>query len=121
MPMPVPPGTLAIVNARVWTGDPRRPWADAVLVHGDRIVLVGSSAEVKKRAGSATVLDAKGRMLTPGVTNNRVGALTPGALADLTILDREIVRVTPETIRDAGVALTMTAGQIAYDRDGMTH
>ena len=23
---------LAIVNARVWTNDPRRPWADALLV-----------------------------------------------------------------------------------------
>jgi predicted amidohydrolase YtcJ len=121
MPTPIQPETLAIVNARVWTGDPRRPWVDAVLVRGDRIALVGSSAEVKKRAGSAPVLDAEGRMLTPGVTDSSVGVLTPGALADLVILDREIMRVTPESIRDAGVVLTMTAGRIMYDRDGMTH
>ena len=28
---------LAILNARVFTGNPRRPWADAVLIRGDRI------------------------------------------------------------------------------------
>ena len=40
--------TLAVVNARVWTGDPRRPWADALAADGERIALVGTSAEVKK-------------------------------------------------------------------------
>jgi predicted amidohydrolase YtcJ len=32
-----------------------------------------------------------------------------------------ISRVTPDTIRDAGVVLTLSAGQVVYDRDGMTH
>jgi predicted amidohydrolase YtcJ len=121
--MPTPPASnaLAIVNARVWTGDPRRPWADAVLVHGERIVIVGSSAEVKKRAGSALVLDAKGRMLTPAPRQADLGVLLPGAPADLVLIEREIARVTPDTIRDAGVVLTLSAGQVVYDRDGMTH
>ena len=35
-PAPAPVTALAIVNARVWTGDTRRPWADAVLVRGER-------------------------------------------------------------------------------------
>jgi predicted amidohydrolase YtcJ len=111
---------LAIVNARVWTGDPRRPWADAVLVRGDRVVVVGSSAEVKKRAGSALVLDAKGRMLTPAPRQADLGALAPGAPADLVLLDRDVARVTPDAIRDAGVVLTLSAGQVVYDRDRMT-
>ena len=46
---------LAIVNARVWTGDVRRPWADAILVREERIEIVGSSAEVKKRASSEVI------------------------------------------------------------------
>ncbi len=29
---PPPVSALAIVNARIWTGDARRPWADALLV-----------------------------------------------------------------------------------------
>ena len=66
-PTPQAPVSLAIVNARVWTGDPRRPWADAVAVRGDRIAAVGSSAEVRKMAIASTrVIDAKGQMLVPG-------------------------------------------------------
>ena len=46
--------SLVVVNARVWTGDARRPWADAVAVRGERIAAVGSSAEVRKMAGAGT-------------------------------------------------------------------
>jgi len=35
------PVTLAVVNARIWTGNPQRPWADAIAVRGDRIAAVG--------------------------------------------------------------------------------
>ncbi|MCY7378725.1 MAG: amidohydrolase [Gemmatimonadaceae bacterium] len=87
-PAPAPVAALAIVNARVWTGDPRRPWADAVLVRGERIELVGSSAEVKKRAGSATVVDAKGMMVTPGFVDAHVHFLDGGfALASVQLRD----------------------------------
>ena len=51
---------LLIVNARVATGDPRRPWADAVAVAGDTVVRVGSSAELRKLAAEARVVDARG-------------------------------------------------------------
>ena len=74
-----PPVSLAIVNARVWTGDPRRPWADAVAVRGDRIAAVGSSAEVRKMAVAATrVIDAKGQMLVPGFHDAHVHFIDGG-------------------------------------------
>jgi predicted amidohydrolase YtcJ len=57
--------SLAIVNAKVWTGDTARPWADAIAVSGDSIVAVGSSAEIRK-LNAARVVDAKGGMVTPG-------------------------------------------------------
>src|SRR5262252_5660687 len=60
------PVTLAVVNARVWTGDTARPWADAFAVRGERIATVGSSAAVRKIAGNARVIDAAGRMVVPG-------------------------------------------------------
>lgn len=41
--------TRLVVNARIRTGDPRRPWADAAALAGDRVVAVGSSAELRKR------------------------------------------------------------------------
>ncbi|MEP6619494.1 MAG: amidohydrolase [bacterium] len=86
---PVPTAALAIVNARVWTGDMRRPWADAVLIRGERIELVGSSAEVKKRAGSsAKTVDAHGMMVLPGFTDAHVHFLDGGfALSSVQLRD----------------------------------
>jgi predicted amidohydrolase YtcJ len=76
---PAAPVTLVVVNARVWTGDARRPWADAIAVRGERIALVGSSAEVRKlaaaaaRAGAAPrVHDAGGQMVVPGFVDAHV-------------------------------------------------
>ena len=71
--------TLAVVNARVWTGDPRRPWADAVAAAGDRIVAVGSGAEVRKLVSPATrVVDARGMMVVPGFIDTHVHFLSGG-------------------------------------------
>jgi predicted amidohydrolase YtcJ len=62
-----------IVNARVWTGSRTRPWADAIAVRGDRLAAVGSSAEAMKLATPATrVIDARGRMVTPGFLDSHV-------------------------------------------------
>lgn len=87
-PAPAPVAALAIVNARVWTGDPRRPWADAVLVRGDRIEAVGSSAEVKKRASGVRTIDAKGMMVAPGFIDAHVHFFDGGfALSSVQLRD----------------------------------
>jgi predicted amidohydrolase YtcJ len=52
-----------IVNARIATGDPRRPWADAMLLDDAHVIAVGSSAALRKRAGDAEVIDARGAEL----------------------------------------------------------
>ncbi len=70
--------TLAIVNARVWTGNPQRPWADAVAISGERITAVGSSAEVRKAAGAAEVIDAGGQMVVPGFIDAHVHFIDGG-------------------------------------------
>ena len=66
------PVTLAVVNARVWTGDTARPWADAFAVRGERIATVGSSAAIRKLAGNARVIDARGNMVVPGFIDSHV-------------------------------------------------
>jgi len=73
------PPSLVVVNARVWTGDPKRPWADAIAVSGDRLSAVGSSAEVRKVAGPSTrVIDAAGAMVVPGFIDAHVHFLNGG-------------------------------------------
>jgi predicted amidohydrolase YtcJ len=60
---------LVIRNARVWTGDPIRPWATALAVRGDRIALVGDDADVVGAPGAPTI-DAGGRFVMPGVIDS---------------------------------------------------
>jgi predicted amidohydrolase YtcJ len=109
-PAPAPVEALAIVNARVWTGDPRRPWADAVLVRGERLAAVGSSAEIRKRAGSAVrVIDAKGAMMTPGFIDAHVHFLDGGfALSSVQLRDARTRAEFVERIRR--FAATMPKG-----------
>jgi predicted amidohydrolase YtcJ len=47
---------------------------------------------------------------------NLKGTLEPGKLADLVVLEEDILTCEPERIRDMGVALTMVGGKIAYRR-----
>jgi len=55
------------VNARVWTGAPERPSAEAFAVRGDRFLAVGSDAAVRALAGPETqVVDLGGRRVVPG-------------------------------------------------------
>ena len=73
--------TLAIVNARVWTGNPNQPWATGIAVSGDRILSVGSSAEIAKLARAATaarVIDAAGGMVAPGFIDSHVHFIDGG-------------------------------------------
>jgi hypothetical protein len=72
-------GPLALVNGRIVTGDRRRPRADAVLLAATQVVLVGSSAEVRKLGGPhVTVCDLAGAAVTSaeGATISRGGEVT---------------------------------------------
>ncbi|MDQ2664868.1 MAG: hypothetical protein M3Z05_02555 [Gemmatimonadota bacterium] len=116
---------LAIVNARVQTGDARRPWADAILVRDGHIAILGSSAEVKKGAGPGTrAVDAKGMTVTSDFVGGDGHGIAPvagrmlraGSPADFVMLDRDIARASPGEIRDTLVVLTLTAGRVTFDR-----
>ncbi|WP_041593226.1 amidohydrolase [Terriglobus roseus] len=59
--------TVVFTNGAVYTMNSKAPWAEAVAVNGDKIVAVGTSAEVKSSIGKRTeVIDLKGQMLLPG-------------------------------------------------------
>ena len=44
------------------------------------------------------------------------GSLTPGKLADIVIIDRDLTKISPETIRDAKIDYTIVGGRVVYDR-----
>jgi predicted amidohydrolase YtcJ len=71
--------TLAVVNARIWTGERRQPWADALAARDDRLVAVGSSAAVRKLVRPSTrEIDAQGAMIVPGFIDSHIHFLEGG-------------------------------------------
>jgi hypothetical protein len=106
---------LAIVNARVWTNDPRRPWADGILVRDGRILAVGSSAELRKRAGAeARWLDARGLLLRPAGGEH---SLVPGSPATLELVEG-VAAESPAT--GGTVVVELADGRVRFDRDGLS-
>jgi predicted amidohydrolase YtcJ len=81
--------TLVLKNAKVLTADDAFSVAEAVAVHGDTIVAVGSEAEVAALVGSETrVVDLGGRTLLPGINDSHghpafFGSTRPPLAVDL--------------------------------------
>jgi predicted amidohydrolase YtcJ len=74
-----PPMADLVVYGKVWTGDSARPWAQAVAVRGDRIVLVGDSNAVAPLVGSATkVISSPKGMVTPGFMDGHLHFIDGG-------------------------------------------
>ena len=94
-----PTVTLALINARVWTGNPAQPEAEAIAIAGDRIVAVGSSADIRARAGSTTPVDLGGRFVVPGFIDTHVHFVDGGfrlasvQLRDASTRDEFVARI----------------------------
>ncbi len=69
---PAPPD-LILHNGFVWTVDPAKPRAEAVAISSDKIIKVGSNAEVLALKGNHTrTIDLKGGFVVPGFNDNHV-------------------------------------------------
>lgn len=77
---PAPAEDLWLRGGRVWTGDPARPWAESVLVRGNRIAAVDSDAAVGRQAAGARVIPLRGRLVVPGFQDTHLHFLG-GSLA----------------------------------------
>jgi predicted amidohydrolase YtcJ len=76
---PVVAADLVILNASIHTMDEAKPTATAVAILGNRILAVGSTAEVKPLAGPRTrVVDAGKKVVLPGFNDAHVHWLTGG-------------------------------------------
>ncbi len=70
------PPDLILSNGKIVTVDERFTIAQAVAVRGDRIVAVGSNADLGKLAGAGTRrIDLGGRTVTPGLIDNHMHLL----------------------------------------------
>jgi predicted amidohydrolase YtcJ len=99
--------SLLLVNGRVYTVDPARPWAEAVAIAGDRILAVGTSAELRRLAGPDTrVIDLRGQFVTPGFNDAHVHIDSTGALlTGANLLDVHEQGPFVERIKAAAAAL----------------
>ncbi|MGH8089692.1 MAG: amidohydrolase family protein, partial [Stenotrophomonas sp.] len=70
--------TLLIRNARITTLDPRLPQADALAVVDGRIAAIGVEADVRAGLTGATVIDAGGRRLVPGLNDSHTHLIRGG-------------------------------------------
>ena len=70
---PTKPADLVVTIAKVWTGDPEHPSAEALAVRNGVFVVVGSNDEARALVGEGTVvIDAKKRRITPGLIDAHV-------------------------------------------------
>jgi hypothetical protein len=61
---------IALYSTRIRTGDPTRPWSEALLIRDDRVVAVGSNDEIRAvQSGAAQVFELPGRLVTPGLVD----------------------------------------------------
>jgi predicted amidohydrolase YtcJ len=71
--------SLAVIHARMWTGNAAHPWAEALAANGNTIVAVGDTSAIQKLITPLTrVLDARGGMVTPGFIDSHVHFLEGG-------------------------------------------
>ena len=72
---------LILTGGQVWTGDESASWAEAVAVSGNRIVAVGTEAEIARYEGGGThVIELQGRFVGPGFIDNHTHFNSAGAL-----------------------------------------
>ncbi len=94
---------LIISHAKIWTMDESYPRAQAVAVFGDRIIAVGSDAEVENLRGPGTkVIDAGGKLLLPGFNDAHVHFVSGGEqldsvqLNDVTSIEEFVRRIAEQ-------------------------
>ncbi len=61
---------LILKNGRIWTGNEKRPWAEAIAIEKNKISRIGKDSEVTPLAGRGTkVIDLAGRLTIPGIND----------------------------------------------------
>ena len=72
-------GERILFHAKIFTGDPENPYAEAVSIRGDKIVAVGTLPEVLKSVSAgAERVDLEGKTLFPGFIDSHSHSIDGG-------------------------------------------
>jgi len=72
-------GERIFFNAKIFTGDPQKPYAEAVAIRGDRILAVGNLPEVlTSTSANAERIDLQGKSLFPGFIDSHSHSIDGG-------------------------------------------
>ena len=106
------PADMILVNGKVITVDARDRIAEAVAITGGRIVAVGTTADIKARAGSATqVVELGGRAVTPGLIDTHVHFTEVDALYSIDLSDIGITSMKDVQARVAAQVAKVKPGE----------
>ena len=68
-----------LYNGKIFTAEPDHPYAEAVAIHGDKIIAVGTKAEATAAVGKgAETTDLQGRCLLPGLIDSHEHSIDGG-------------------------------------------
>lgn len=71
--------TLILLDGKIWTEDPAHPEVQALAIDGERILAVGSSADMRKLAGpGCRIIELRGRRVVPGFNDSHVHLMGGG-------------------------------------------
>jgi predicted amidohydrolase YtcJ len=65
------------INAKIWTGDPAKKWANSIAIKGNTILFVGNDY-AQYKGSNTEITDVKGRMIIPGFIDNHTHFLSGG-------------------------------------------
>ncbi len=69
----------AFINGKIYTVNEKQPYAEAVVVEGNKISFVGSNEEAKKFIDASTnIIDLKGKLMLPGFIDDHVHFISGG-------------------------------------------
>jgi len=96
------PTDLVLKNGKVYTVNDAQPWAEAVVVRGNKIIFVGDTDDALKFDGPRTeVIDLKGRLMLPGFIESHIhfamgGATTSGVILSMDDSIDDVLRKVKE-------------------------
>jgi predicted amidohydrolase YtcJ len=97
---------VVLIHARIYTVNPKEPWAQAMAAREGKIIAVGSDKAIAAYQGSSTkIIDAKERMVLPGFVDAHVHMMAGAAqLAGITLNDAKTVGDFQKAIKDYATA-----------------